>query len=84
MTHRIDASKWPGPLFYPPVGGIAVMISGSRIEVWANEGADGSCFTGIDITTGDASVMWLKSKIKGIEVSAGRAVKAALDASLII
>lgn len=40
-------SAYPGPLFYPAVGKIAVMGSGARIEVWDNESDSGDCFTGL-------------------------------------
>ncbi|MGV2099031.1 hypothetical protein [Rhizobium sp. 21-4511-3d] len=72
MNCRID---WPGPLFYPPQGKIAVMHSGARIEVWPNE-SDADCFTGLLLDAGasygkrvvfDLSCMWGREHIDHIE-----------------
>lgn len=58
---------WPGPLFYPPVGQIAVMQSGARIEVWDNESDSAGCFTGLLLKDGDLSCMWDRTKVDHIE-----------------
>lgn len=61
---------------YPPVGKIAVMESGCRIEIWANESESGDCFSGLLLQEGrtyhqrvvfDLSCMWDRSKIGHIE-----------------
>lgn len=68
--------SWPGPLYYPPVGKIAVMSSGSRIEVWPDESESADCFTGLLLQEGrtrtqiivfDLSCMWGRTKIDHIE-----------------
>ena len=61
------ASQWPGPLFYPQHGMIAVMRSGTRIEVWHNESDRGDCFTGMNLLDGDASTLWGREYILRIE-----------------
>ncbi|MRX33196.1 hypothetical protein [Aminobacter sp. MDW-2] len=58
---------WPGPLFYPPVGKIAVMQSGARIEVWDNDSDSAGCFTGLLLKGGDLSCMWDRTKVDHIE-----------------
>ena len=69
-------TPYPGPLFYPPVGKVAVMEGGARIEVWANESESPDCFTGLMLREGrsyarrvvlDLSCMWLRSSIRHIE-----------------
>lgn len=66
---------WAGPLFYPPVGKIAVTHGGSRIEVWPDE-SDADCFTGLLLVDGrsaaqrvvfDLSCMWDRLAIDHIE-----------------
>lgn len=68
--------SYPGPLFYPPIGKIAVMSSGARIEVWSNESESADCFTGLllDADAGygkrvvfDLSCMWGREHIDHIE-----------------
>lgn len=68
--------EWPGPLFYPPVGMIAVTKCGSRIEVWDNESSSVDCFTGLMLLDGrnraqvivhDLSCMWDRYQIDHIE-----------------
>lgn len=60
-------SDWPGPLFYPPVGSIAIMQSGARIEVWPDESGPGR-FTGVLLPDRvDCSCMWDRSRIAHIE-----------------
>ncbi|GAA2817086.1 hypothetical protein EDC40_103673 [Aminobacter aminovorans] len=68
--------QWAGPLFYPPVGMIAVMDSGSRIEVWPDESESKDCFTGVMLLEGrtddqravfDTSCMWGRCFIDHIE-----------------
>lgn len=68
--------QWAGPLFYPPVGMIAVMDSGSRIEVWHDESESAGCFTGLLLKDGrshsqrvvfDLSCMWSRQFIDHIE-----------------
>ncbi|MGN6537383.1 MAG: hypothetical protein ACTHKQ_16855 [Mesorhizobium sp.] len=68
--------QWAGPLFYPPVGMIAVMDSGSRIEVWHDESESADCFTGLLLKDGrshgqrvvfDLSCMWGRQFIHHIE-----------------
>lgn len=68
--------QWAGPLFYPPVGMIAVMDSGSRIEVWHDESESADCFTGLLLKDGrtdgqrvvfDLSCMWSREFIHHIE-----------------
>lgn len=69
---RVD---WAGPLFYPPVGMIAVMDSGCRIEVWGDESESADCFTGLLLEDGsdakrvvfDLSCMWGRLYIDHIE-----------------
>lgn len=67
---------YPGPLFYPHVGKVAVMDGGARIEVWANESESPDCFTGLMLREGrsyaqrvvlDLSCMWLRACIHHIE-----------------
>ena len=66
--------NWPGPLFYPPVGKVAVMTGGTRIEVWANE-SDPDCFTGLLLSEGnfqkraamDLSCFWDRFQIDHVE-----------------
>lgn len=67
---------WPGPLFYPPVGMIAVTHGGSRIEVWPDESETADCFTGLLLLDGrsdaqrvvfDLSCMWDRLAIDHIE-----------------
>lgn len=66
---------WAGPLFYPPVGKVAVMASGARIEVWENE-SEAGCFTGLMLRSGrtqsqrvvlDLSCLWVSAAIDHIE-----------------
>lgn len=68
--------QWAGPLFYPPVGMIAVMDSGSRIEVWHDESESAYCFTGLLLMDGrshtqrvvfDLSCLWSREFIDHIE-----------------
>lgn len=68
--------QWAGPLFYPPVGMIAVTDSGSRIEVWHNESESADCFTGLLLKDGRTegqrvvfglSCIWLRRFIDHIE-----------------
>ena len=70
---RVD---WGGPLFYPPVGKIAVTKLGSRIEVWPDESESDDCFTGLMLLDGttsaqivvhDLSCMWGRQHIDHIE-----------------
>jgi hypothetical protein len=70
------STQWAGPLFYPPVGKIAVMGSGARIEVWADESESVDCFTGLLLDAGasygkrvvfDLSCMWDRMRIDHIE-----------------
>ena len=67
---------WDGPLFYPPVGKIAVMSGGDRIEVWPDEGEHQGCFTGLLLKPGrsierqrahDMSCMWDRKAVDHIE-----------------
>lgn len=67
---------WAGPLFYPPIGMIAVMNSGCRIEVWHDESESADCFTGLLLKDGrshaqrvvfDLSCMWGREFIDHIE-----------------
>lgn len=67
---------YPGPLFYPPVGMIAVTASGARIEVWDNESDSGDCFTGLMLqerrtyaqtVVCDLSCCWGRENIHHIE-----------------
>lgn len=58
---------WPGPLFYPPPGMIAVMRSGTRIEIWDDESDHPGCFTGMNLRDGDASTLWGREYIARIE-----------------
>lgn len=60
---------------YPPIGKIAVMSTGGRIEVWPNESGDG-CFTGLlllkdrsytETVCLDLSCMWDMRKISRVE-----------------
>lgn len=69
-------TNWPGPLFYPPIGKIAVMNSGARIEIWGNESDSADCFTGMMLDAGssygkrivfDLSCMWGREHIDHIE-----------------
>jgi|GEM_PF-4501438 len=62
-----DPQDWAGPLFYPPVGSVAVMGSGTRIKVWPSENDDPDSFTGINLSDGDASCMWDRIQIAAIE-----------------
>lgn len=66
---------WDGPLFYPPVGKIAVTHGGSRIEVWPDE-SQPDCFTGLMLVNDrsaaqravfDLSSMWDRLAIDHIE-----------------
>lgn len=67
--------QWAGPLFYPPVGKIAVLDSGSRIEIWDDESESAACFTGLLLMDGtyaqrvvfDLSCMWGRQFIDHIE-----------------
>lgn len=68
--------NWPGPLFYPPVGKIAVLNSGARIEVWDDESESADCFTGLLLDAGasygkrvvfDLSCMWGREHIDHVE-----------------
>lgn len=68
--------QWAGPLFYPPVGMIAVMDSGSRIEIWHDESESAECFTGLLLKDGrthgqrvvfDLSCMWAREFIHHVE-----------------
>ena len=61
---------------YPPVGKIAVMGTGSRVEILHNESESDDCFTGLflrkDATYAqsvvfDLSVMWDRNQIVNIE-----------------
>lgn len=61
---------------YPPVGKIANMGEGSRVEILHNESESDDCFTGLflrkDATYAqsvvfDLSVMWDRTKIQQIE-----------------
>lgn len=67
---------YDGPLFYPPVGMIAVMGTNSRIEIWDNESESADCFTGLLLKDGrtetqrvvfDLSCMWDRTQIDHIE-----------------
>lgn len=67
---------YAGPLFYPPVGQIAVTDGGCRIEVWPDESESCDCFTGLLLEDGrtetqrvvfDLSCMWDRFKISHIE-----------------
>lgn len=66
---------WPGPLFYPPVGMIAVTKLGARIVVWPDESESAGCFTGLLLREGsraqrvvhDLSVMWARDAIDHVE-----------------
>lgn len=60
-------NRWPGPLFYPTVGSVAVMKCGTRIEVWGDEGDDPTCFTGMNLGDGDASSCWMIDQIDHVE-----------------
>ncbi len=69
-------ANWAGPLFYPPVGKIAVTASGCRIEVWDDESESADCFTGLLLTDArnagraavfDLSVCWGREFIDHIE-----------------
>lgn len=69
-------TPYAGPLFYPPVGMIAVMDTTSRIEIWPNESESADCFTGLLLKDGrtetqrvvfDLSVMWDRYQIDHIE-----------------
>lgn len=55
--------NWPGPLFCPPVGMIAVMQSGNRIEIWDDECDEPGLFTGMNLRDGDASALWCRQFI---------------------
>lgn len=68
-------TEWAGPLFYPPVGMIAVMKTGRRIEIWDDE-SDADCFTGLLLLEGrtetqrvvfDLSCQWDRTQIDHIE-----------------
>lgn len=72
----VSEETWAGPLFYPPVGKVAVMDSGARIEVWGDESESADCFTGLLLRDGqphnrrvvfDLSVMWDRTRIDHIE-----------------
>lgn len=76
MTLRPTASEWSGPLFYPPVGKIAVMKSGCRIHIWDDESDYADCFSGLLLRDGgiwaetivsDLSSLWDRTKIDHIE-----------------
>lgn len=67
---------WDGPLFYPPVGKIAVMGGGDRVEVWPDESCHQGCFTGLLLKGGrsieerrvhDLSCMWDRKAVSHIE-----------------
>lgn len=67
---------YAGPLFYPPVGMVAVMGTDSRIEVWPNESESADCFTGLLLKDGrtetqravfDLSCMWDRMQIDHVE-----------------
>lgn len=67
---------WAGPLFYPPVGKIAVLNSGARIEVWDDESESAECFTGLllakdrtrtQVVIFDLSCCWVREFIDHIE-----------------
>lgn len=69
-------TAYSGPLFYPPVGQIAVTKAGSRIEVWPDESDSADCFTGLILLSGrthtqtvvfDLSCMWDRLQIDHIE-----------------
>ncbi|WP_425359556.1 hypothetical protein, partial [Borborobacter arsenicus] len=71
--------QWAGPLFYPPVGKIAVLDSGSEI-VWHDESESADCFTGLLPKDGrspnqrvvfDLSCMWGRQFIHHIEEPTG-------------
>lgn len=71
-----ENTAWGGPSFYPPVGKIAVMKSGARIEVWEDESESADCFTGLLLDARasrskrvvfDLSCMWERNKIEHIE-----------------
>lgn len=73
-------TPYAGPLFYPPVGKIAVMGTGSRIEVWPDESESADCFTGMmlianrsraQIVVHDLSCMWDRAQIDHIEEPTG-------------
>lgn len=68
--------EWDGPLFYPPVGMIAVTQSGERIEIWHNESDNADCFTGLLLKDGrtltqrvvfDLSSLWMRTAIDHVE-----------------
>ncbi len=68
--------EWAGPLFYPPVGMVAVTEGGSRIEIWGDESESADCFTGLLLKDGrtptqravfDLSCMWSRQCIDHIE-----------------
>lgn len=71
-----EVTALAGPKEYPPVGAVAVMCSGERIDIWPCESDDPECFTGCLISPGrtpaqtavrDASCLWLRSAIARIE-----------------
>lgn len=71
-----NSVSWEGPLFYPPVGKIAVTNSGDRIEVWPDESDRPGCFTGLLLKEGrtieekrvfDLCTMWDRGAIDHIE-----------------
>lgn len=69
-------TPYAGPLFYPPIGMIAVTEGGSRIEVWPNESDNADCFTGLLLADGrahtqrvvlDLSCLWMRAAIVHLE-----------------
>lgn len=67
---------WVGPSEYPPVGCVAVMRGGVRVEIWPCESDDPACFTGCLISPASsfaraavhgASCMWLREAIAQVE-----------------
>lgn len=49
----------------PRVGSIVVAKSGGTlVHVWPNESSDSRCFTGVDLFSGDCSVMWASSRFE--------------------
>ena len=71
--HSVDTlslQRRSSDLFYPPVGMVAVMRCGTRIEVWDNE-SDADCFTGLLLpgagSVTDLSCLWARDQIDHIE-----------------
>lgn len=67
---------WAGSSEYPPVGFVAVMRGGDRIDIWPAESDDPAYFTGglilpnssdAQAAVHDASCMWLRDAIVRVE-----------------